>query len=280
MMHSSELGQRAFRIAFGALMAFIILNVVAIVAVVMVDSFGTRWFTGWVPESFTVNWYVRAWNEFQLADVLWTTALTVGAVVLLSVLLGVPAAYVMARVDFPGKRLVTLLFLLPLLVPPMTYGIPLATALYQVNLGGTIWGVILANLVPCAPFVVMVMTPFIEQIDTRVEVAARVFGAGTLTIFRRILMPLLLPGIMAASLLVLVRTISMFELTFLTAGADSQTLVVALYYAVFAAGIRSSQSIDAMAVLYMLTTLVWVLIAFRFIDPTQMVGKVRVQKTA
>jgi putative spermidine/putrescine transport system permease protein len=279
-MHSSELNQKAFRIAFGVLIAFIILNVVAIVSVVAVNSFGTSWFTGWAPEAFTTNWYVRAWKEFQLADVLWTTALTVGAVVLLSLLLGVPAAYVLARVDFPGKKLVTLLFLLPLLVPPMTYGIPLATALYQVGLGGTFWGVILANIVPCAPFVVMVMTPFIEQIDTRVEVAARVFGAGTLTIFRRILMPLLLPGIMAAGLLVLVRTISMFELTFLTAGADSQTLVVALYYAVFASGIRSAQSIDAMAVIYMLSTLVWVLIAFRFIDPTQMVGRVRVQKTA
>src|SRR3546814_15630655 len=104
----------------------------------------------------------------------------------------------------------------------MTYGIPLATALYKVGLGGTIWGVILANVVPCAPFVVMVMTPFLEQIDTRVEVAARVFGAGTLTIFRRILMPLLMPGVLAAALLVLVRNISMFELTFLTAGSENR----------------------------------------------------------
>lgn len=279
-MPAIDAGPRGFRFAMGLFMAFMIVNIVAIVAVVAVDSFGTQWFTGWLPEAWTTRWYAQAWSEFQLADVLWTTGLMVGAVVLFSVLLGVPAAYVLARLDFRGKRLVTLLFLLPLLVPPMTYGIPLATALYKVGLGGTLWGVILANLVPCAPFVVMVMTPFIEQIDPRVEVAARVFGAGTLTIFRRILMPLLLPGIMAASLLVLVRTISMFELTFLTAGAESQTLVVALYYAVFSAGIRSSQSIDAMAMIYMLTTLVWVLIAFRFIDPTQMVGKVRVQKTA
>ena len=52
-------------------------------------------------------------------------------------------------------------------------------------------------------------------------------------------MPLLAPGILAALLLVLVRTIAMFELTFLTAGPGSQTLVVALYYAVFAAGVRA-----------------------------------------
>ena len=72
-----------------------------------------------------------------------------------------------------------LLFLLPLMVPPITYGIPLATVLYKVHLAGTICGVILANLIPAAPFVILVMTPFIEQIDPNLESAARVFGAST-----------------------------------------------------------------------------------------------------
>jgi putative spermidine/putrescine transport system permease protein len=52
-------------------------------------------------------------------------------------------------------------------------------------------------------------------------------------------------------------------------------LVVALYYAVFAAGVRPGQSVDAMAVVYMLTTLVWLLIALRFVNPTQLVGRAR-----
>ena len=99
--------------------------------------------------------------------------------VLLSGLIGVPAAYAMARRNFPGKQAVMLLFLLPLLVPPITYGIPMATVLYQAHLAGTIWGVILANLVPTVPFVILIMIPFVEQIDPRVEAAARVFGAGT-----------------------------------------------------------------------------------------------------
>ena len=124
----------------------------------------------------------------------------------------------MARRDFPGKRAVMLLFLLPLLVPPITYGIPLATVLYRAGFAGTMWGVILANLVPTVPFVILVMIPFVEQIDPRLEAAARVFGAGTGRLFRHILVPLLLPGILASLLLVLVRTIAMFELTFLTAG--------------------------------------------------------------
>ncbi len=168
-----------------------------------------------------------------------------------------------------------LLFLLPLLVPPITYGIPMATVLYKTGLGGTMAGVVLANLVPTVPFVILVMIPFIEQIDPRIEAAARVFGAGTLRLFIHVLLPILAPGVLAALLLVLVRTIGMFELTFLTAGPTSQTLVVALYYAVFAAGVRAVQSIDAMAVIYMATTLVWLLIALRFVNPTQIVARAK-----
>ena len=162
-----------------------------------------------------------------------------------------------------------------MLIPPITFGIPLATVLYQARLGGNMSGVILANLVPTVPFVVLVMIPFIEQIDPRVEAAARVFGAGTGRLFVHILIPLLAPGMLAALLLVLVRTIAMFELTFFTAGPGSQTLVVALYYAVYAAGVRAGQSIDAMAVVYMTTTLVWLLIALCFVDPTQIVTRAK-----
>jgi putative spermidine/putrescine transport system permease protein len=270
-----SVGERLWATAVWVLVGFFILNLLAMIGSVVVNSFGTRWFNTWLPAGYTPQWYVLAWNEFGLPAILLVTAQVVGAVVLLSGLIGVPAAYAMARRNFPGKRAVMLLFLLPLLVPPITYGIPLATVLYRAQLAGTIWGVILANLVPSLPFVILIMIPFVEQIDPRVEAAARVFGAGTGRLFVQVLVPLLTPGILAALLLVLVRTIAMFELTFLTAGSTSQTLVVALYYAVFAAGVRPGQSIDAMAVVYMVTTLAWLLIALRFVNPTQIVTRAK-----
>ena len=256
-------------------MGFVLLNIAGLIGEVGINSLSTRWFGTWLPDALTTRWYSGAWEEFALPDVLLTTMEVVFAVVLVSAVVGVPAAYALARSSFPGKRLVTLLFLLPLIVPSITYGIPLATVLYRVGLGGTIWGVILANLVPSVPFVILTMTPFIEQLDPRLEAAARVFGARTPSLFRHILVPMLAPGILAASLLVLVRTIGMFELTFLTAGPDSQTLVVALYYAAFAPGIRAGQSVDAMAVVYMAVTLFWLVVALRFIDPTAIVGRGR-----
>ncbi len=259
---------------------FFLVNVAGVIAAVAVNSFATRWLGTWLPAGYTTRWYAAAWSEFQLGDVLIVTLQIVFAVVAISIVVGVPAGYALARRDFAGKRFVMLLFLLPLLVPPITYGIPLATVLSQSHLGGTMSGVILANLVPTVPFVVLVMTPFIEQIDPRLEAAARVLGAGTGRVFIHILVPLLAPGILAAALLVLVRTIAMFELTFLTAGPDSQTLVVALYYSVFAAGVRAGQSVDAMAVMYMVTTLIWLVVALRFVNPTQLVTRVKEQPKA
>ncbi|MFB7461546.1 MULTISPECIES: ABC transporter permease [unclassified Streptomyces] len=259
---------------------FFFLQLAGVIGVPLVDSLGTRWFTSWLPEGWTTKWYGSAWREFQLGQVFWTTALVSVLVVVLSVVIGVPAAYALARRDFPGKKAVLLLFVLPILVPPLTYGIPLATVLYKFQLAGTLTGVVLANLVPSVPFVVLTMTPFIEQIDPRIEAAARMCGARTGSVLLRVLAPLLVPGILAASVLVLVRTVGMFELTFLTAGPDSQTLVVALYYAVFSAGIRTQQSIDAMAVMYTLSMLVLLVVALRFVNPTQLVTRVKDDRSA
>jgi putative spermidine/putrescine transport system permease protein len=118
-----------------------------------------------MPAGWTTRWYSSAWKEFQLSSVVLVTFEIAFVVVIIAGLLGVMTAYALARRDFPGKRLIILLFLLPLLIPPLTYGIPLATVLYQMGLGGTFWGVVLINLVPSFPFVVLVMIPFIEQID-------------------------------------------------------------------------------------------------------------------
>jgi putative spermidine/putrescine transport system permease protein len=255
--------------------AFFLVNLAGVVGSVLVSSFGTRWFGTWLPEGFTTNWYADAWRSFGLLDVVIVTLQVSILVVLISVLIGVPASYVLARRSFPGKRLVYFAFLLPILMPPITYGIPLATVLYKYGFAGNMSGVVLANLVPSVPFVILTMTPFIEQINPSIESAARMCGAGTRALFLRVLGPLLVPGILAASILVLVRTVGMFELTFLTAGPDSQTLVVVLFYSMSAAGIRAQQSVDAMAVIYTSTMLVLLVIALRYVNPTQLVARVK-----
>ena len=266
-------------LAWGVLVFFFV-NLTGIVASVVVSSFGDEWFTTWLPKAYTFSYWTDAWHLYDLWNVLKVTLIVSLAVVLVSALVGVPASYVLARRDFPGKRLVMLVFLLPVMVPPIAYGIPLATAMYKFNtithvqIANSVLGVILANLVPAIPFVVLTMTPFIEQIDPKVESAARMCGAKTRQIFTRILLPLLVPGVLAASILVLVRTVGMFELTFLVSGPTSETLVVKLFDSMSGAGIRAQQQTDAMAVVYMVTMLVLLVIALRFVNPTQLVTRV------
>lgn len=264
-------------ILLGLAIGFFIINLAGIVGSVTVNSFATQWFDTWLPAGWTTKFYTMAWNSFQLPNTLRVTLTVALSVVVLALLIGVPAAYVLARREFPGKKAVMLSFLLPVMMPPITYGIPLATLLFKLRVGGTLPGVIMANLVPMVPFVILVMVPFIEQIDTRIEDAARMCGAGTLKIFIHVLAPLMRPGMLAASLLVLVQTVALFELTFLVSGPGNQTLVVALYYAAFASGIRPGQAISAMAVIYMLTTLIILVITLRYVSPTQIVGAADLQ---
>jgi len=249
--------------------------VFGVVGSVLVNSLGTSWFDTWLPNAFTFRWYADAWKAFNLGPVIIVTLEVAAAVIILSVVIGVPASYVLARRSFPGKQVLYGLFLLPVLMPPITYGIQLATFLYRIQIGGTIVGVIAANLVPAVPFVIMTMTPFIEQINPSIESAAKMAGANTGRMFMRVLAPLLVPGILASCVLVLVRTVGMFDLTFLVSGPTSNTLVVQLYSAMSGAGIRPQQSIDAMAVVYMLSMLIILVIALRFVNPTQLVARVR-----
>jgi len=254
---------------------FFFINLLGVIGTVVVSSFGTEWFDGWLPSGWTTKFYTTAWHDYQVPNLLRVTLQVALAVVSISILVGTPAAYVLARRDFPGKKILMLSFLLPIMLPPITYGIPLATFIYRLNLGGTLTGVIVANTVPAIPFVILVLSPFIEQIDPKIEAAARMCGATTRQIFIKILTPLIVPGLLAAALLVLVQTVALFELTYLVSGPGSNTLVVALYYAVFASGIRPYQAISAMAVFYMLTTLFILIVALRYVNPTQMVSQAR-----
>jgi len=249
-------------------------NVLGILFTVIVNSFGKNWFKGVLPSAFSLKWYDYAAADHNIPHLLMITFIVVISVVLISLLVGLPASYVMARNDFRFKNVVMTLFLLPMLIPPMTYGVPLAIILLSTHMPNLLC-VILANLVPIIPFMILILTPFIEQVGINIESAARMLGANKLTIFRKILIPLIMPGILTAGIMSIVRAISAFELTYLIASNRTNTLVVALYADATAAGSRPTQAIDAMAVIYFVTALTCLLIALRFVNPTQMVFKIK-----
>lgn len=271
-MYSKKL--KLTNLLFTITIVLYVTNILGILLTVILNSFGKNWFTGIIPQVFTIEWYKYAANDHNIGQLLYVTFLVVVSVVVISLLVAFPAAYVMARNDFKFKGIVMTLFLLPMLIPPMTYGVPLATLLLRLRLPNLLC-VILANLVPIIPFMILIITPFIEQVGISIESAARMLGAGKKTIFFRLLVPLTLPGILTAGILSIVKAVSAFELTYLIATGRSMTLVVALYADAFAAGARPTQAIDALAVIYFAITMTCLLIALRFVNPTQMVFKLK-----
>jgi len=250
-------------------------NVLGILFTVILNSASKGWYHGLLPKIITSEWYAYVAGDNDIDYLLFINFLVAVVVVAVSILIAFPAAYVLSRSEFRGKGAFLSLFLLPMIVPPMTYGIPLAVVLYKFHLAARVIGVILANLVPIVPFVILILMPFIEQVSVNLESAAQMLGARRWTVFRKVLIPLTLPGMLTAAILSIVKTISMFELTYLVAGAKSQTIVVALYADAYAAGARPPQAVDALAVIYFLTTMICLVIALRFVSPTQMVFKIK-----
>jgi len=262
-------------ILFAAAITVYVLNVLGILLTVILNSASKGWYSGLLPQIITGEWYRYVAADHDIKNLMLVTFTVSFADVIISLLISFPAAYTLARKEFRGKGLLLSLFLLPMIVPPMAYGIPLAMLCYKFHLAARIIGVILVNLVPIVPFMILVLMPFIEQVGTNLESAAVMLGAKRLTIFRKILIPLTVPGILTAGILSIVKTISMFDLTYLVAGGKSQTIVVALYADAYAAGARPPQAVDALAVIYFLTAMTCLVVALRFVSPTQMVFKLK-----
>jgi putative spermidine/putrescine transport system permease protein len=248
-------------------------TLLAVLASVVVASFSSSWGGTWLPSGWTTKWFSQAWHAPGLATSIRVTFEVAVADVLLALLIGVPAGYVLARRSFPGRSAVMLFVLFPVILPPLTYAVQLAALMYRLGIGGTLPAVILVNLVPILPLVILVTVPFVEQIPPDVEKAAKVFGAGNLQLFARVLVPLLIPGIVAAGVLSLVRVLGSFELTFFVSGARTQTLVVTIFGAMSDPGGPPAALTAAMTVFYMAIALTGLVISLRFSDPAQAVAR-------
>lgn len=168
-----------------------------------------------------------------------------GWAVAVSLPFGILAAWMLARLTFPGKMLVDGLIHLPLVLPPVVIGYLLLVVLgrkgvvgawlYQ-TLGMTLafdWkGAAVASAVMAFPLMVRAVRLSIEGVDRGLEAAARTLGAGPLRVFFTITLPLIAPGLIAGSILAFARSLSEFgaTITFVSnIPGQTQTLPLALY---------------------------------------------------
>ncbi|MBA3874636.1 MAG: ABC transporter permease subunit, partial [Anaerolineae bacterium] len=217
----SSIGNVIGTVLFYGAIGFFILNIIAMVSTVVIDSFAQSWFKTLLPPAFTTHWYPDLAADHNMTQLLVNTFFVAIVTTVIALLIAFPAAYLLARKQFRFKGLFYGLVLLPMLIPPLVYGIPLAAMVIRLGLGGSLAGIVIANLVPVTPFVIFILTPFIEQVDPSLESASRMLGVGRFQTFRRVVLPLIIPGLLAAGVLALVRTFAAFELTYLVATTGS-----------------------------------------------------------
>ncbi len=161
------------------------------------------------------------------------------------VLLGVPLAWLLARVPFPGRRLVRALVTVPLVLPPVVGGVALLLVFgrrgllggwldrtFGVTIPFSTTAVVIAEAFVAMPFLVIAVEGALRGADARYEEAAATLGSGRWSTFRRVTLPLVAPGIAAGAVLCWARALGEFGATITFAGnypGSTQTMPLAVY---------------------------------------------------
>jgi molybdate transport system permease protein len=192
----------------------------------------------------------------------------------LALLLGVPLAWIYARVPFRGRNVVRALTTLPMILPPVVGGVALLFAfgrrglfgqaldsLFGIRIPFTTTGAILAATFVSMPFLVLTVEAGLRSMDRRYEDAARTLGAGRWLVFRRVTLPLIAPSVFAGGVLCWARALGEFGATITFAGnlpGTTQTLPLAVYIA-----LETRPEVAIMLSLVLLTMSLAILIAMR-----------------
>lgn len=182
-----------------------------------------------------------------VTDAIRLSLITSTLATVMAAVIGVPLAWLLARVEFRGRSLVRSLVTLPMVLPPVVGGAALLFALGRRGLIGepiyeatglllpfSIWGVVIANTFVAMPFLVITVEGALHTLDQRYEGAASALGAGRLTIFRRITIPMIWPSMVAGLVLTWARAFGEFGATITFAGnlqGRTQTLPLAVFVA-------------------------------------------------
>lgn len=227
-------------LSIGAIWAWMGLFALIPSLMVLGASLLTRGETEFVSLPLTVSNYLRLLDPIYL-EVLWSSSYLASLTTLSCLILGYPFAYLLARSNSRHKRLMLLLVIIPFWTSSLvrTYAIIILlktkgvlnslllwTGLIQspLNLLYTDLAVLVGLTYSLLPFMVLPLYASIEKLDVRLLEAARDLGAGRLTTFTRIVLPLTLPGIVAGSMLVFLPALGMFYIPDLLGGA--KTLLV------------------------------------------------------
>lgn len=244
--------------AIGALLAVLLLG--PVLALVLYAGSARWFFPALLPADWSLAPLLRQLANPRTREALLASVLIAGAVTLLALLLGLPAARVLGMRRFRGRALVLLLLFLPNITPPLATGMGLNIVFLRLGLDGTLAGVVLVHLVPVLPYVIFALLGVFARYDEGFEHQARTLGAGWWQLLWRVMLPLIGPGIAVAALFAFLVSWSQYVLTLLIGGGRVFTLPMLLFAAV-AGG--NPASIATLALLFAAPPLIAIALAAR-----------------
>jgi putative spermidine/putrescine transport system permease protein len=247
-MNSQLNGPIAWLLALiaAAMMIFILAPLV----VTVVISIGTSAFAAFPPRGFTLAWYgkVLADPEFQ-TSLIFSTVLALGATAG-ALLLGVPAAFALARHEFPGRGGAAAALLSPLIFPVLIIGVALLQMFAMLNSNNTPLNMLIAHVLVTMPYVVRTVTASLLLADTALEDAARTLGAGRWRVFRRITMPQIAPGVAAGALFAFMVSFDNFPISLWLADAQHNPIPILIFQRVASVFDPSIAAISTLMILF------------------------------
>jgi putative spermidine/putrescine transport system permease protein len=227
---SRSVGRVALRAAAGMSLAYILLPMFFVIWL----AFFRQEIPSFPPEGYSLKWF-RAipGNERFVSGFLLSLQVAVIATAI-GLALGVPAAVCLVRGRFVGREALNNLLLLPLIVPGIVLGIALYVFHVEAEIAtgwpilGSLAGLIAGHVLIAIPWTVRLITASLAGMDRAVEEAAQSLGADRITTFRRVTLPAILPGIVAASLFGFIASFGNLEMSLFLVGPGRTTLPIAI----------------------------------------------------
>jgi putative spermidine/putrescine transport system permease protein len=244
---TDTVGQRVANAGLGTLAALVLLFLVAPILIIVPLSFSSGSFFHYPLPGFSMRWYHDFFTSSFWLPSVWNSLIVGSAATFLATVLGTLAALGIWRSRFPGQALVLALLISPMVVPSIIVAVGVYFAFAPLGLTDGYSGLILAHTTLAVPFVVVTVLATLSGFDRTLLRAAASLGATPVTTFRRVTLPLILPGVLSGAVFAFAASFDEVVVALLLAGPGQRTLPRQMF-----AGINDNISLTITAAATML----------------------------
>ena len=202
---------------------------IAPIVIVVILAFGGDGYLRFPPHSASLQWFARFFGDPQWQRAL-VSSLIIGMIACaVSTTVGFFAAYAFLRAEFPAKKLLLSLLLTPVIVPSIITAIAMYYLAGKLGLIGSYLWLGLCHAVIAMPIVLLILLSALHAVDPNLERAALGLGGSRLHVFRRIVLPIALPGVLSAALFAFLASFDELLIALFLSGVHAQTLPVRIW---------------------------------------------------